>query len=437
MDHVTESITSGASLNEQPAKQSEQGEVIEIGKASSESEGEDFEAPLNDEIIDLCSDSYESSDDGLNRQFREIIDLCSDSYESSEEEEEELERPSLKREREEDEVSSSVEEPVPKRPRIIEGNPDSMAYCPQPLTTTVVRISDNGVLRQCLPEFKDDVLRSILGAIQKHGIYNPVVQEYAEQSGPTFSQWARERMRSYPEFNQWLEELNENEIKHIWNLIQEKFNVCIQSKSAFDQWLNELNDDEVIFLMDLFHERDTARSKPAFSEWSKEFNEDDTKFVSDLVHKGDAVEMDVEEKSLDSVEFIEKVPSDIEEDSQNDAMLIDQKVTPAMEWYGLLAQDRRPRLYQTVPDCFPRHVRNQNIRGRLLESFTRVKLISIAWKIGVTSPDGFDQSDCGFLNCTLAQGYKLYVHGWIGTRKAVIIRYVWNHLVDTDRVREE
>lgn len=152
----------------------------------------------------------------------------------------------------------------------------------------------------------------------------------------------------------------------------------------------------------------------------------------------DAEDANVIEAKPESVEESEeKAESDEESEDDEDQVVSDPKVTPKMEWYGLLAHDRRPRLYQSVPNCFPRRVRSQCTKGRLPDSFTRVKLISIAWKVGVTNPDGFDQTDCNSFNITLAEGYKIYVDGWSAIKKERLINYIWNRLEETDRVHEE
>lgn len=71
--------------------------------------------------------------------------------------------------------------------------------------------------------------------------------------------------------------------------------------------------------------------------------------------------------------------------------------------------DGRYRLYQKIPHYFPGKIRRQYRRGRFMSS---VKLLRIAWKVGVVNPDGFDISDCPFWNVTPEQGFELFVIGW-------------------------
>lgn len=110
------------------------------------------------------------------------------------------------------------------------------------------------------------------------------------------------------------------------------------------------------------------------------------------------------------------------------------KETPPMAWRGLDRGDGRYRLYQKIPHYFPGKIRRQYRRGRLMSTFSRVKLLRIAWKVGVVNPDGFDISDCPFWNVTPEKGFEFFVNGWEGTTKETLIQYLWNKLEETDQI---
>ncbi|MEO6067395.1 MAG: hypothetical protein ABIQ41_05385 [Gemmatimonadales bacterium] len=106
---------------------------------------------------------------------------------------------------------------------------------------------------------------------------------------------------------------------------------------------------------------------------------------------------------------------------------------PKMEWRGLLDHDRRPRIYQKVPSCFGRRAASQAKRGRVLDSFTRVKLIRIAWKVGVENPQGYTKDNCKrFIRS--GNYYEKYVDGWKGLQKYRVTQYLWNHMLKTNQV---
>ena len=104
------------------------------------------------------------------------------------------------------------------------------------------------------------------------------------------------------------------------------------------------------------------------------------------------------------------------------------------QWRGIDRGDDRYRLYQKLPHYFPGKIRRRYRRGRLMESFNQVKLIKIAWKVGVSNPDGFDRSDCEFLGCPLDEGFEHFVDGWNGTKKLALMNYIWNHLNDSNAI---
>lgn len=76
------------------------------------------------------------------------------------------------------------------------------------------------------------------------------------------------------------------------------------------------------------------------------------------------------------------------------------------------------------------HVRFKKQSRKLIASFSREKLIKIAWKSDVTNPEGFDRDDAKFLGVTDDIGFDFYKTGWISTKKIVIGRYIWNRLYD-------
>lgn len=67
---------------------------------------------------------------------------------------------------------------------------------------------------------------------------------------------------------------------------------------------------------------------------------------------------------------------------------------------------------------------------RLITSFSKAKLLKIAWKSDVTNPDGFDRNDAKFLGVTDDTGFEFYKTGWSLTTKLIIGRYIWNRLHD-------
>lgn len=103
-----------------------------------------------------------------------------------------------------------------------------------------------------------------------------------------------------------------------------------------------------------------------------------------------------------------------------------QKVTPKREWEGIVGIDGRLRLVQRGTSV--------SRKGRLAKWFDREKLISIAWKTGVTNPDGFDQSDCHYFGVTPRTAYEYYVDGWKGYRKNRIIQFISTKLILDNKV---
>jgi hypothetical protein len=84
-----------------------------------------------------------------------------------------------------------------------------------------------------------------------------------------------------------------------------------------------------------------------------------------------------------------------------------------------------------------RHFKEGKIRVRfkkpsqkLITSFSKAKLLRIAWKCDVTNPDGFDRGDAKFLGIEDHVGFNFYKTAWSSTKKQVLGRYIWNRLYD-------
>lgn len=116
-------------------------------------------------------------------------------------------------------------------------------------------------------------------------------------------------------------------------------------------------------------------------------------------------------------------------EEEQETMRTNQKVTPKREWKGIMRQDGRLRLVQEGSYHY-----GSVSKGKLAECFPRPKLISIAWKIGVSNPDGFDQDDCEYFGVTPREVYDQYVAGWRGYKKNRILRFILNRLIHTGRL---
>lgn len=81
------------------------------------------------------------------------------------------------------------------------------------------------------------------------------------------------------------------------------------------------------------------------------------------------------------------------------------------------------------------HVRFKKPSQRLISSFSRMKLMKIAWKCEVTNPDGFDRGDAKFLDVSDEVGFEFYKTGWTTTTKTIMGRYIWNRLYDLHLTR--
>ena len=104
-------------------------------------------------------------------------------------------------------------------------------------------------------------------------------------------------------------------------------------------------------------------------------------------------------------------------------------------WKGLDKGDNQYRLYQSLSRNFPRKLRSYNKRGKLMKTFNMHQLLEIAWKTGVTNPDGIDRTDARFWGLSYLQGFEFYLTGWEGVSKTHLMNYIWNRLYDTERIR--
>ena len=105
------------------------------------------------------------------------------------------------------------------------------------------------------------------------------------------------------------------------------------------------------------------------------------------------------------------------------------KEVPELRWMGLDRGDGCYRLYQEGRIETKRHQ-----RGRLMTSFSKEKLLRIAWDIGVFNPDSFGKSECRFWGVTCREGFNMFVTGWERSSKNTIIQYIWNTLEDNDEI---
>jgi hypothetical protein len=96
---------------------------------------------------------------------------------------------------------------------------------------------------------------------------------------------------------------------------------------------------------------------------------------------------------------------------------------------GRLRLQRTARIIRRFKDGTV-HVRFKRSSHRLMASFSRRKLLKIAWKTDVTNPEGFDRGDTRFLGVDDDIGFEFYKTGWVSTTKIVIGRYIWNRLYD-------
>jgi hypothetical protein len=103
-------------------------------------------------------------------------------------------------------------------------------------------------------------------------------------------------------------------------------------------------------------------------------------------------------------------------------------------WRGLEKGDGQYRLYRTIPQYRPGKIRRHSRKGRLMKSYTTIQLMKIAWKIGVTNPEGFDLESCHHWGCEPADGLRFFITGWTGTTKDQLMNHIWNHLYDTDEI---
>ncbi len=90
----------------------------------------------------------------------------------------------------------------------------------------------------------------------------------------------------------------------------------------------------------------------------------------------------------------------------------------SIKWLGINRNDGRYRIYK-------RESRYKHVKGRLISSFTRSKLIKIAWKIGASNLIGMNHDYCKF---------KDYINGWNRSTKSILCQHIWHHLHLNKRV---
>lgn len=98
-------------------------------------------------------------------------------------------------------------------------------------------------------------------------------------------------------------------------------------------------------------------------------------------------------------------------------------------WRGLDKGDNHLRLYKS------KHFLDRgNHCGRIISSYTKDELIKVAWKIGVTNPEGFDTEECDFWEIPHDEVFEIFASGWSRVDKKTVANYIWNRLYDTDAI---
>lgn len=105
-------------------------------------------------------------------------------------------------------------------------------------------------------------------------------------------------------------------------------------------------------------------------------------------------------------------------------------------WKGLDKGDGKYRIYRVLPSCLPATFHAQYSRGVLIQKFTKLKLMRIAWILCVSNPDGFSNLDARMFSMNDLSGFCHFMSGWTTTKKDILIEYIWNHLLDTDSVKK-
>jgi hypothetical protein len=102
-----------------------------------------------------------------------------------------------------------------------------------------------------------------------------------------------------------------------------------------------------------------------------------------------------------------------------------------IKWRGIDHRDGKHRLYKIIPGCIRDKIRYRNQNGRVMHSFSKIKLIKIAWKIGVNNPEGFNKKTS---TLSANQGLIHFIDGWINTSKPSLAGHIWNHLADNNSI---
>lgn len=184
--------------------------------------------------------------------------------------------------------------------------------------------------------------------------------------------------------------------------------------------------------LNIKHKQDESSSCSVLGEMLNKESSNVIEISSDEIST-DAIEISDDEKEsyhymeVDSIEVAKS-----RKRKRND--LNEPKKTPEVKWRGTLLMDNRRRLVQSVPCIFPYQIRKRNARSRVIESFTQVKLISIAWKTGVTNPADWNKDLSEERGLPYCDGYARYVDGWRYYSKKELIDRLWKHLLDTDQV---
>ena len=103
-------------------------------------------------------------------------------------------------------------------------------------------------------------------------------------------------------------------------------------------------------------------------------------------------------------------------------------------WIAFDRCDGRQRLnrYRRLP--VDEQIKFLYPRGRLISNFPRSRLLEIAWKAGVSNPEGFAKSDCEFFDMAEEDGFALFLRGWASIQKSTLCNYIWNYLYDNHAV---
>lgn len=105
------------------------------------------------------------------------------------------------------------------------------------------------------------------------------------------------------------------------------------------------------------------------------------------------------------------------------------------QWRGIDRGDDRKRIYRKLHRYCPGKIRRNHRRGRLISSFPKHKLLRIAWKIGVSNPDGFGREDFQYWGIDdEEEGFEFFLSGWTDETKDCIENYIWGRLYDTDEI---